>query len=172
MSAPQNITTAIVIACLSLMMVSCAKGPGLGSKVVVEVMPETDTTGQLANDGSARLLELTNQARIKKRRLPLSVDTRLTRAALDHSQSMQKYGYFDHKGRDGENFQVRMLRYGYPKSHSAENIAMVHDPALVFQMWYNSRGHYKNMMNKKYTRIGIGRAGNYWTAVYAAPDGT
>lgn len=129
-------------------------------------------TGTLPEDGSTQLLELTNQARAAKKLPILTVDPRLTMAALDHSSSMHRYQFFDHQGRDGNNFQSRMLRHGYPRSHSAENIAMVHDPRLVFKMWHESRGHYKNMFNKKYTRIGIGRAGNYWTAVYAAPDGT
>lgn len=125
----------------------------------------------LPNDGSVQLFELTNQARIKKRLPALIVDPRLTMAALDHSKSMDRYEYFAHQGRDGGNFRMRMLRHGYPHSHSAENIAMVHDPTMVFQMWNGSPGHHKNMFNKKYTRIGIGRKGNYWTAVYSAPDG-
>lgn len=118
------------------------------------------------------LLKLTNQARAAKRLPPLSVDPRLTRAALDHSRSMSRHTYFDHVGRDGSNFQARMLRHGYPTTYCAENIAMAHDPGIVFQMWTQSQGHAKNMFNKKYARIGIGRAGNYWTAVYAAPDKT
>ncbi len=85
---------------------------------------------------------------------------------------MAEHSYFAHRGRDGSNFQVRMERHGYPLSHSAENLAKASDAPTVFQMWYDSKGHKVNMMNKKYTRIGIIRTGDYWTANFAAPAGT
>lgn len=93
-------------------------------------------------------------------------------AAKDHSDSMAKYNYFAHKGRDGKHFHARMARHGYPLSHSSENLAMARDAQTVFQMWWDSKGHKTNMMNKKYTRVGVVRTGEYWTANYAAPDGT
>lgn len=167
MTSIHQITKFFITALIPTVIVSCSGPADDGAKTVLSA-----PAGTLPNDGSAHLLELTNQARQQKRLPILTVDPRLTLAALDHSNSMHRYRYFDHKGRDGKNFQKRMLRHNYPKSHSAENIAMVHDPTMVFQMWDKSRGHHKNMFNKKYTRIGIGRAGNYWTAVYAAPDGT
>ncbi|MBT8044847.1 MAG: CAP domain-containing protein [Verrucomicrobiae bacterium] len=123
-------------------------------------------------DGTAELLRLMNEARSKNRRAILTTDPRLMLAARDHAESMAKHNYFAHRGRDGSHFQIRMQRRGYPQSHSAENLAMAGDAATVFDMWWQSKGHKTNMMNKKYTRVGIARAGNYWTANYAAPDGT
>ena len=126
----------------------------------------------LPDDGTPELFRLMNEARRKKRRPQLTIDPRITLAAKDHSDSMAQHNYFAHKGRDGSNFQVRMERRGYPLSHSAENLAMAQDAQRVFQMWWNSKGHKTNMMNKKYTRVGLVRTGDYWTANYAAPDGT
>ncbi|NWK55928.1 CAP domain-containing protein [Verrucomicrobiaceae bacterium N1E253] len=159
-----------LIAGSSVCLTSC-QSPGTDAKAT---LPSTAPlpVGTLPEDGSQQLLEHINQSR-RQHKLPvLVVDPRLTRAALEHSESMLRHQYFDHRGHDGSRFQQRLLRNGYPRSHSAENIAMVHDPKLVFDMWFNSRGHYKNMMNPKYSRVGIGRAGNYWTANFAAPDGT
>ena len=46
----------------------------------------------------------------------------------------------------------------------AENIAYGQRTAIeVVQSWYNSAGHRLNMLNKKYTRIGVGKSGQYWT---------
>ncbi|MCP5537340.1 MAG: CAP domain-containing protein [Akkermansiaceae bacterium] len=100
------------------------------------------------------------------------MDPRLVLAAKDHSDSMATHRYFAHKGLDGCHFQARMARHGYPLSHSAENLAMARDARTVFQMWWDSKGHRTNMMNKRYTRVGIARSGDYWTANYSAPDGS
>ena len=118
------------------------------------------------------MLTLINTARRKKNRPLLTLDYRLGLAAKDHSDSMAKHGYFAHRGRDGSNFQMRMKRHGYPLSHSAENLAKARDASTVFQMWSDSKGHRVNMMNKKYTRVGIVRTGDYWTANFSAPAGT
>ncbi len=85
---------------------------------------------------------------------------------------MVQHDYFAHRGKDGSDFSERMARYGYPSSHSAENIALAPDAATVFRLWLNSGGHKTNMLSKKYTRVGISRSGDYWTAVFAAPGGT
>lgn len=46
----------------------------------------------------------------------------------------------------------------------AENIASgQRTVAEVVQSWYNSAGHRLNMLNKKYTKIGVGKSGQYWT---------
>jgi len=72
---------------------------------------------------------------------------------------MHKHGYFAHIGKDGSDFQKRLLRENYPRCYSAENLA------IAFS------GHKKNLLGKKYTRVGIGIAGKYWTVNYAEPMG-
>ena len=40
---------------------------------------------------------------------------------------------------------------------TAENIAYnSYDPVELFNQWWNSSGHRKNMMNPSYTKVGIG----------------
>lgn len=126
----------------------------------------------LPADGSRDLLVSINQARKTARRAPLTVDPRLLLAAGDHSDSMARHGSFSHRGIDGSDFSKRMARHGYPVSHSAENIAKAPNADTVFQLWFGSRGHKTNMLNKNYNRVGIARSGDYWTAVFSAPDGT
>ena len=131
----------------------------------------TSASATLPKDGSPRLLELINQGRKRKGLTPLILDARLNQAAMDHSSAMAQNHQFDHKVRGERGFQKRLIHRGYPRSHSAENIAMTPDPNQVYQLWFNSPGHYKNMFNETYFYVGIGRSGNYWTADFAAPDG-
>lgn len=147
----------------SLFICSCGSSKQPEVAAPVQALPQ---------DGTAELLRLMNEARRKKRRPQLTIDPRLILAAKDQSDSMAKHKYFAHIGRDGSNFQDRMARHGYPQSHSAENLAMAQDAQRVFQMWWDSKGHKTNMMHKKYTRVGVVRTGDYWTANYSAPDGT
>jgi len=117
------------------------------------------------------LLRLMNQARRQRGRKPLVIDPRLTRAAQTHSNSMHKHGYFAHIGKDGSDFQKRLLRENYPRCYSAENLAIAFSPVHANRLWLNSPGHKKNLLGKKYTRVGIGIAGKYWTVNYAEPMG-
>lgn len=161
----------ITVVSLTAMLSSCAwfKSPAPVAQPAAQPAPQTQV---LPNDGTNQLLTMINEARRKKRSPLLVVDPRLTRAAKAHSNAMAKHKFFAHKGLDGSHFQARMQRQGYPLSHSAENLAMAHDAQTAFNMWWESKGHRANMMNKKYTRVGIVRTGKYWTANYAAPDGT
>jgi hypothetical protein len=45
--------------------------------------------------------------------LPLTVSTRVREAARGHALEMAEHDYFDHLGRDGSTFDVRMTRAGY-----------------------------------------------------------
>ena len=85
---------------------------------------------------------------------------------------MSKHSYFAHKGKDGSTFSKRMTKRGYPQVSAAENIAMAPNANTVLVLWEESRGHKKNMLGKKYSRVGIARTGNYWTAIFAASDDT
>lgn len=155
---------------LGMVMAYCLVLASCGQDSAKEVIPISTTASP--HDGKSHLLTQINALR-KKKRLPLlAVDNRLVMAAQDHSNSMAKHRYFTHRGKDGSNFQKRMARHGYPLSHAAENLAWTRNPEAVFPMWLNSKGHRTNMLNKKYTRIGIARTGDYWAAIFAAPDGT
>jgi len=159
-------STLRIIAVGTLCALVCSCGSSSKQEVVQPVQPPQ----ALPNDGTPELLRLMNEARKKKRLPQLTIDSRLTLAAKDHSNSMAKYNYFAHKGRDGKRFHARMARHGYPLSHSSENLAIAPNAQRVFQRWWDSKGHKTNMMNGKYTRVGLFRTGNYWTAHYAAAD--
>jgi uncharacterized protein YkwD len=123
--------------------------------------------------GNARyeqdVVELVNRERSKARPScePLRVDSRLTTAARAHSADMAAKNYFGHDGRDGSSPTDRARRAGYPGG-VAENIASGQStPNAVMNAWMNSSGHRTNIVNCRYTVIGVGLAYRgrtpYWT---------
>jgi uncharacterized protein YkwD len=129
--------------------------------------PETpQAKGQAAAGGNrAELLRLINQHRQANGQGPLSTDASLTRAAQDHSAWMQSTGTFSHTGKDGSSFFDRIQAAGGRANASAENIARASTPQAVFDLWKNSAGHNRNMLGA-YRKIGLGRQGDYYTAVF------
>ena len=136
---------------------------------------------------SRRILELVNAARAAGRRCgakyfapaaPLALDASLTRAALAHSEEMARYGAFDHRGHDGSTPAQRVEHAGYGAHRIVgENIAAgAMSPAEVTDGWLASPGHCENIMDGRFTQIGIAYAaspnpevGLYWTQDFAAP---
>jgi uncharacterized protein YkwD len=136
---------------------------------------------------SRRILDLVNTARAAGRHCgnryfppvaTLSLNSSLTGAALAHSREMAAYGVFDHRGRDGSTPSARVKRAGYgPYRIVGENIAEgAMTPAEVTSGWLASPPHCENIMDGRFTQIGIAYAANpaaaavmYWTQDFAAP---
>jgi uncharacterized protein YkwD len=135
---------------------------------------------------SARILDLVNAARATGRRCgakylppaaPLTLNVNLTRAALAHSREMAVNREFDHRGHDGSMPADRIQRAGYgPYRIVGENIAAgAMTPAEVTEGWFASPPHCENIMDGRFTEIGIAYAANlesaaglYWTQDFAA----
>jgi uncharacterized protein YkwD len=78
----------------------------------------------------------------------LELDEKLMKEASDHAIWMTK----------NEIMQHSKIRYG------AENIAKAKmSPKRVVQLWMNSQGHRRNILNPRYTKIGV--------AVYKSKSG-
>jgi uncharacterized protein YkwD len=145
-------------------------------------LPEPGDAGSV----SRRILGLVNQARAVGRRCgnkyfpaagPVALDPALTRAALEHSRDMAAHGTFDHLGHDGSTPAMRVDRAGF-RDHRivGENIAAgAMTPAEVTQGWLASPAHCENIMDGRFTFIGIAYAENlhtrsavFWTQDFAA----
>ena len=136
---------------------------------------------------SRQILKLVNDARLSGRRCggqnypaaaPLVLNSLLTQAALTHSQDMAKHGEFDHRGHDGSSPADRIERAGYGGHRTVgENIAAgAMSPADVTQGWLSSPAHCQNIMDSRFSEIGIAFAVNpsstelvYWTQDFAEP---
>ena len=115
------------------------------------------------------MLRRVNEERQRAGAAPLSLDSRLMRAAQLHSEYQASIGTMTHEGNGGMG--ARVTAQGYRWSAVAENVAR--GQASVQQVmndWMNSPGHRRNLLNPRYTQMGWGRAGaNYWTQVFASP---
>jgi uncharacterized protein YkwD len=132
------------------------------------------------------MLDLVNAARAEGRRCggkyfapagPLALDPVLTQAALEHSRDMAGHDAFDHRGHDGSTPTVRIERAGFGAHRIVgENIAAgAMTPKQVTEGWLASPAHCENIMDSRFTLIGIAYAENlhtasavFWTQDFAA----
>jgi uncharacterized protein YkwD len=104
-----------------------------------------------------QVLDLTNAARRNQGCGPLSLDDSLVKAAGSHASDMVRRHYMDHTNPDGQDPGDRMAAAGWHGSGWGENIAAGYDSAQrVFSAWMNSDGHRSNILNCRFTKIGIG----------------
>jgi uncharacterized protein YkwD len=138
-----------------------------------------------ARSVSERVLTLVNAARDRGARCgvrtypaapPLQLAPALADAAREHANDMARFDYFDHQGHDGSSPADRVRRTGYTPRIVGENIAAgVSTADEVVAGWLASPDHCANMMNARYTEMGVAYATNvrsdeaiYWSQVFAA----
>jgi uncharacterized protein YkwD len=124
------------------------------------------------------ILDLTNKEREKENLPLLKPNKLLCDAARAHSANMAKQEKMEHE-LDGKNPADRVKAAGYIYAHMAENIAVSNGekPAGIVQAWMDSKTHKENILNEKYTEIGIGIATNekgetYYTQEFGTPKRT
>ncbi|MEU5882483.1 sigma-70 family RNA polymerase sigma factor [Spirillospora sp. NPDC047279] len=127
-----------------------------------------------ASGPEAQVVALVNAQRSRQGCGPLRADPRLTTAARRHSADMAARGYFDHTSPDGKGPGDRIDATGFRWSSWAENIAKGQGTASsVMTSWMNSPGHRSNIVNCRFSLIGVGlvtgSGGPYWTQVFATP---
>ncbi|RJQ81262.1 CAP domain-containing protein [Pseudonocardiaceae bacterium YIM PH 21723] len=148
--------------------------PGIRS-APEEADPDEVTVDTVAADAGSKeateVLKLVNKARKDKGCKALKVDKALTKAAQDHTTDMSVKRYLDHTNKKGESPFTRMRKAGFKGSTMGENIAQGYKTAnSVHKGWMSSSGHRANILNCRYTHIGIGYAakGSYWTQDFGA----
>lgn len=137
---------------------------------IIAALPFDPPAAAEADDVAERVLALVNEARGQPRRCgsesfgparPLVLQQQLTQAAAIHAQSMARYGYLEHQGRDGSSPADRVERTGYPWRSIGENVAMGQTtPERVVQEWLRSPEHCANIMEPRFTEMGVAFAVN------------
>ena len=142
------------------------KNPDLiypGDKLYI---PTTDSSVTAYENEVVRLV---NIERSKQGIAPLTSDWQLSRVARYKSQDMKDNGYFSHTSPTyGSPFEM-MKSFGISYRTAGENIAKgQRTPAEAVNAWMNSSGHRANILNKSFTKIGVGYVanGNYWTQMF------
>jgi uncharacterized protein YkwD len=150
---------------------------------IIAAVPFDPPAAAQATDVAAKVLALVNQARSQPRRCgaqafqparPLVLNAQLTRAAAVHAQDMARRGYLEHQGRDGSSPADRASRAGYRWRSIGENIASGQTtPERVVQDWLRSPEHCANLMEPRFTEMGLAYAVNagseggiYWAQTF------
>jgi uncharacterized protein YkwD len=119
-----------------------------------------------------------NAVRVRNSAAALSLDARLSAAALAHANDMTRHGaQLEHRGSDASQVGDRVTRQGYAWRSVAENISLGrNDPGAVVVAWMNSPGHRANLLRTTVTQMGAAlavreddRYRHYAVLVLAAP---
>ncbi len=115
------------------------------------------------------VIRLVNEIRKENGLNQLKTDWELSRVARYKSQDMKDNKYFSHTSPVyGSPFEM-IRNFGISYKSAGENIARGQKtPQAVVNGWMNSSGHRANILNKNYTKIGVGYVadGNYWTQMF------
>lgn len=110
-----------------------------------------------ADEGSERkMLEMINAERVKVGAVPLTMDSALTDVARAHSRDMLLRKYFSHYDPDGHDLAYRLEKAGITYNTAGENLAYAPDVAIAMRGLLDSEGHRKNMLDPKFSKVGIG----------------
>lgn len=102
------------------------------------------------------LVNLTNKERAINKVGELKLNELLVKAAQMKADDMASKGYFAHNSPDGKTPWYWFEQAGYIYRYAGENLAVnFRDSEEVQRAWVNSRGHFLNIINPKYTEIGI-----------------
>jgi uncharacterized protein YkwD len=135
--------------------------------VVEKPKPTISFSSNTCNQGMIyELLNLVNDHRLANGAGTLTLAADLNNVACSHAQWMNETGNFSHTGKDGTNPYQRCDRAG--TVCWAENVAYDSqiDVQNIFEMYKNSPGHNKNMINPEYTEIGLAFEGIYNAQVF------
>ncbi|GGA89918.1 CAP domain-containing protein [Ornithinibacillus halotolerans] len=115
------------------------------------------------------VVRLTNIERVNNGLPELKIDAKLSEVAWYKSKDMVDVGYFDHQSPTyGSPFDM-MSQFGVSYTAAGENIAYGYStPEAVVNGWMNSPGHRANILNEKFTHIGVGHVsqGHYATQMF------
>lgn len=136
--------------------------------------PETDTnkpeTDNEALSYAEQILNLVNKERAKAGLHALKLDTEVSAAASVRAKEIQTS--FSHTRPDGRKFSSVLTDNGIRFTGAGENIAWGQtSPEQVMEAWMNSDGHRANILNAKFTKLGVGHlknasGRNYWVQLF------
>jgi uncharacterized protein YkwD len=128
-------------------------------------------------DRAVELLAAMNAARADAGLAPLTWDPDLAAVALARARDLIEHDYFDHYGPDGRSafseLAARGIRYGLAGENLARNnYAEAKTVQAAFQGLMGSPGHRANILEPRFSRVGIAavRSGRIWLYVTIFAD--
>jgi uncharacterized protein YkwD len=123
----------------------------------------------------AEILKLVNAKRTTLGLPALAWSSELAMAAQAHAEDCAQRNRGSHLGSDGASLTERLARIGYAAGSTSENWANAQSVQHAFGMWWNEpKGrdpHRRNILNSRFTEIGIGVARGPWGYYFVADFG-
>lgn len=121
-----------------------------------------------------KVLKLVNDIRAKAGVEPLVLDDNMCKAASMRAIEMNYANYFEHRRANGDSCFSVLPYFGVSSSMSGENIGAGYgSPEEVVEGWKNSPGHYANMTEASFKKLGVGYSsvgngdyGTYWVQLF------
>ncbi len=153
---------------LAVVLVASALAVGAanaGVRPSDDLAPATASARQTSEvrDLQPQVLVAINELRREQGLRELRLNSALSRAALGHSFSMAKHGFFSHSGWDGSPFWQR-IKPNYPPHPTTywgvgENMLWA-SPDLsadqAIELWLASSPHRKNLLTPTWREVGLG----------------
>ena len=133
--------------------------------------PSEQPTAQITVDKNLqRLVDLVNQERAKAGLTPLTMVEETNTAAGIRAKEI--YNKFAHERPDGSKYRTVLDQCNVSYSYCGENVAYGYrSPDAVMDGWMNSEGHKANILNERFTKIGVGHykgsnGYDYWSQLF------
>lgn len=149
-----------------------------GSVFGVTLQADFPDCAEVADEARVRqtLYDLVNQARAEAGYGPVKQNQTLEDQATQYACEMIQYDFFAHENPvTGSTLADRADEFGYRYLVIGENLA-AGQPTVekVFQDWMNSPGHRANILDSRFTELGIGirrggSLGMYWVQEFGRP---
>jgi uncharacterized protein YkwD len=155
-----------ICALLALLLAACTAGSSVGQRAVTPIAVD-----------AGRAARLISAYRAERGLGPVSVDSRLMRAARGYARVMGERDQIGH--RLGGSLPKRVTAAGYHWGYVAENLAASYSTLEeAIAGWKNSAGHRQNLLSRFATEIGVAAVAtppgsdhrNYWALILAAPQ--
>lgn len=157
--APNNTVTRVQTLVLLDRAAKYKKNPTATQTIYDPYKKEYITIKQANPKFVSETIQLVNAERVKKGLSILQEDVSLSQISYIKAQDMVDNHYFDHISPGYGSPWDMAEGFGYFYKTFGENIAHGYDSSSsVVTAWMNSPGHRANILNSKYTKIGVGIA--------------
>jgi len=110
------------------------------------------------------ILDITNVFRMNNHLKPLDSNDSADQAAYFHSKEMNDKDYFSHDSKWQGSLSDRLQKQKIAFRVAGENIAWNYTDGISAVVgWINSEGHRKNLLDKRFTELGVGVYKKYYT---------
>jgi uncharacterized protein YkwD len=126
------------------------------------------------SDDEQAVIDATNAERKAKKMPALKMNEKLMETARGHAANMAKQNTMAHE-LNGANVDKRADAAKYKYWRLGENVAYNwKDAKEALASWMDSKPHRENILNEKFTEIGVGAVKNekgelYWCQVFGTP---